>query len=306
MGISIVEFRAAMKIYGAKELPNARGSRTGSLVPCYAIGDVKLLHSGSYYVVSRGGRISDEIINQAMAEFGEKYPGGDNFWYGEVHSVKGILTLAAMLDGKYSKELVNNLANETYKILLDCCPEFKHNVDISDDITISPELKKLCKKLSQFDNAVNPFGNNLLHIKKPIEYLDKLALQIFAVNDYNSSFSLRSKSSEIDYCKDSDGLYYNTVVPTQKNRKNGLINMIHYFKDGDEVIYLDYNADRSTFQDLDDIDLRISLKTGLAWQTYREEQAAPATDEQISVMITHLNICIKKIKQNIIGYMTDK
>ena len=52
--------------------------------------------------------------------------------------------------------------------------------------------------------------------------------------------------------------------------------------------------------------MRISLKTGLAWKTHREKQAELATDEQIEVMVTHLKISIKKIKNKIVRNMLNK
>ncbi len=307
MGITIAEFQAAMEIYGAKRLPDENGTRYSFSVPCFAVGDVEFLHSGSYYIVPRGCEVSEEIMNQAMSEFGEKHPGRDNFWYGEIHSVKGILTLAAMLEGKYSKELVNNLANETYKKLLDCSA-IQHNIEVFDSKTKSSKMKKLCKKISELDSLVNPFGNSSLNIKEPIEYLDNLKFSLATRTSENvcAFLTVKGRSAQIKYDNDSDGWAYNAEVSAHRNRKNCYINMIHYCKDDDEVIYLDFNADRTTFGHPDDIDLRISLKTGLAWRTYREKQAAPATDEQIDVMITHLNICIKKIKQRIISYMLNQ
>ena len=80
--------------------------------------------------------------------------------------------------------------------------------------------------------------------------------------------------------------------------------MGHYYVNGsdgrpvDEVVHLYYKANRDNYDEHpDNIDLRISLKTGLAWKTYKEELA---TDEQIEVMITHLKISIKKIKNKIV------
>ena len=120
MGISIKEFQMAMEAYGAKRLADQSGSRYDYLVPCFEVRGVHFLHSGSYYIVQREQKVPDDIFNEAMAMFGEKHPGGDNFWWGETHSVKGILTLVALLEGRYSKELIDELTNETYKKLLEC------------------------------------------------------------------------------------------------------------------------------------------------------------------------------------------
>ena len=165
MGISIAEFRVAMETYGAKRLPDQEGSRYNILVQCFTIGDVNFLHSGSYYIVRRGNRAPDEIMDKAMAEFGEKHPGGDNFWWGEIHSIKGILTLAAMIEGKYSKELINELANTTYKKLLECSL-IQTNVEFPFQSNQSPKMEELYKKLAEYSNIVNPFGNDTIEKKQ--------------------------------------------------------------------------------------------------------------------------------------------
>ena len=72
MGLSISEFRIAMETYGAKRLDDTRGTRYNVKVPCFSVGDVIFLHSGSYYIVNRGREISDEIMKRAMAEFNEE------------------------------------------------------------------------------------------------------------------------------------------------------------------------------------------------------------------------------------------
>ena len=162
MGISISEFRVAMETYGAKRLPDREGSRYSIIVPCFAIGDVEFLHSGSYYVIQCGNKAPEEIMNKAMAELGEKDPGGDNFWYGGIHSVKGMLTIAAMLEGKHSSEFVNELTNTTYKNLLECSL-IQTNVEIPFNSNHSPKMEELRKTLAEYSNIVNPFGNDTVN-----------------------------------------------------------------------------------------------------------------------------------------------
>lgn len=315
MGISIAEFRVAMETYGAKRLPDRAGSRTGTDVPCFAIGDVLFLHSGSYYIVQQGNNVPKEIMNKAMAEFGEEHPGRKNFWWGETHSVKGILTLVAMLEGKYNKELIDELTNKTYKKLLECSL-IQKNVELPFQCNHSPKMEKLCQKVVEYNNIVNLFGNATFDLKEPIEYFDSLKLSIASFKESDIPYArltLEGKSSQAKYDNDSNGWCYDTMILVQKNRKNGYIIMGHYYNNGrnyrpvDEVVRLDYKSKSGSYDhDPDDIDLRISLKTGMAWQTYKEEEAAPATDEQINIMITHLNKSIKKIKKRIIRYMINK
>ena len=310
MGISIAEFRVAMESYGAKRLPDQEGSRYAIIVPCFVVKDVKFLHSGSYYIVQRGNKVPDEIMDKAMAEFGEKDPGGDNYWWGETHTVKGILTLAAMLDGKYNKELIDELTNITYKKLLN---NTLIRMDIQSPYTKlirSPKMKELCEKLVQYDSIVNPFASSD-HLKDPIEYFDSLMLSV-ALGEKTpyARLTLESKSAQARYENDSNGWSFNSIVQTHENKKSICINMGHYYTNGhdsrpyDEVVFLNKSINRNSYdRNPEDIDLRISLRTGLAWQTYDEENAIPATEEQIALMILYLSKSIKQIRRSIIKHI---
>ena len=307
MGISIVEFRVAMETYGAKKLPDQEGSSHSVLVPCFAVGDVRFIHSGSRYIVQSGNKETDKTIDKTMAVFVEKHSGEEK----EIHSIKGLLTLASMIEGKYSKELIDELTNTTYKKLLKCSL-IQKNVEFPFQGNHSPKMKELYKKLAEYSNIVNPFGNGTVELKEPIEYLGNINLSIASKEGENpyARLTLKGRSSNARYVNESNGWYYDTMIFIQKNRKNGYISLGHYYINGndnqivDEVVSLYYKTNRNNNDDhTDDIDLRISLKTGKAWRTHKEEQAVPVTDEQIDIMITHLNISIKKIKQRIIRYM---
>ncbi len=314
MGITISEFQVAMETYGAERLSNGSGSRYNTCVPCFNVAGTNFLHSGSYYIVQREKRVPEEIMNRAMAELGEKHPGEKNFWWGETHSIKGILTLAAMLDGKYSRELVGELTNETYKKLLDCA-SIKSNVEFPFRSTHSPKMEMLHKLLAEYSNIVNPFGNNEFKLKEPIQYLSdvEVNLAIQEGREHYTRLKLSTNSSRSKFEDDKNGWFYDTFVSIQRNRINGYINIGHYYMNGsdgcpvDEVVRLDYKANMNSYhKHPDDIDLRISLKTGLAWESCKEKHAEFATDEQIEVMITHLKISIKKIKNTIVRNMINK
>lgn len=319
MGISIREFQVAMETFGAERLPNREGSRYRILVPCFQIKEIQFFHSGSYYIVHRGKNVPDDIMNHAMAEVGERHPGGDNFWWGEVHSIKGMLTLATMLRGDYSKKLVDELTNKAYKKLLECSL-IKTNVKFPFEFsTHSHKMQKLRKLLEEYSNLVNPFGNGDFRIKEPIRYLDKVKVQLSAAHeesyDAYSKLTLTSPVSEAYFEIDSEGWTYHSRVFVQENRKNGFIWINHCYENGsnnrnvDEIVYLDYNVQRkgkAPYESHDeDIDLRISLKTGLAWRTYKEKEAAPATDEQLDVMIAHLRMSIRSLKKTIFRNIVD-
>lgn len=318
MGISFQEFSTAMEIYQAIRIPGQKGSRWNRPVPCFNVAGIDFLHSGSYYIVQRGGKAPAEIMNKAMAEFGEKYPGGDNFWYGEIHSVRGILTLASMLEGKYTKELVDQLTNETYEKLLSS-PLIKGNSKLPFKKTsIRQKWKEFYKLVLEYDSIANPFCKNADLLKNPSEYLDKVNISV--AFDKNSdiasrvSFGLENKNSSTDFGDNAEGWYYHTNGwnDSEKGEESGYTAMGHYYNNGvdkqpiDEVVYLDYSTDGGYKERPGDVDLRISLITGLAWKTYREEEAKSVTDQQLEVMITHLRRSIERTKRTILDEMVKK
>lgn len=316
MGISIREFQVAMEIFGAERLPDRECSRYRILVPCFQLSGIQFFHSGSYYIVHRGN-VPDDIMNHAMEEVGEKHPGGDNFWWGKVHSIKGMLTLATMLRGDYSKALVDELTNKAYKKLLECSL-IKSNVEFPFEFSPhSTKMQNLRKLLKEYSSLVNPFGNGDFKIKEPIGYLDKIKVQLSASHEESSDdyarLTLKSPLFETLFVINSEGWTYRSSIPVQKNHKNGFIYFYHYYENEsnntnvDEVVHLDYNVQRKDddiFETLsEDIDLRLSVKNGLAWKTYEESEAKPVTAEQLDVIIAHLKMTIKYLKKSIMGNM---
>ena len=317
MGISIREFEVAMETFGAKRLPDRYGSRYKILVPCFQLDGIQFFHSGSYYIVHSGYEIPCDIMNQAMAECGEEHPGGDNFWWGEVHSIRGMLILATMLRGDYSKALVDELTNEAYKKLLECSL-IKNNVKFPFEFsTHSPKMQEIRELLEEYSNVINPFGNGDFKRKEPIGYLDKIKVRLSAskeeCTDAYARLTLNNLSFETLFNINSKGWTYRSYVPVVKNNTNGNIYFYHYYENElnntnvAEVVHLEYSQLEKDNETLTiKTDFNISLKTGLAWETYNEEEAAPATDEQIDVIISHLKISIEYLKENVLYNIIEK
>lgn len=309
MGLSIVEFRVAMETYGAKRLDDRFGSRYNIKVPCFRVSDVVFLHSGSYYIVNRGREISDEIMNRAMAEFGEKEPGVENYWYKEIHTVKGILTLAAMLENRYSREWINELTNETYKKLLkisNFVPEGK--ADFISNHTA--KMQELYDTVMEYDKVVNPYNNTELAFREPIEYMGEVGLKVALADNY-VDVNLKNSNRYICFHSDEEGWAFlsNGFNDPTKRDGGGTTAISHYYDNGieevhiDEIVCLEYLSGGGFDKREADIDLRISLQTGFAWEKYKQKEAKLATDEQIDLMITYLKKCIAEIRETIIAKM---
>lgn len=302
-GISIREFEVAMETYGARRLKYTEESRYSIQIPYFIVKNTVFKHSGSYYIVQREERVPDELMNLAMAEFGEKAPGGVNFWWGEIHSIKGILTLVSMLDGKYSKELVEKLTIKTYEKLLSS-EMIKENIKLPFVNTSSEKMKKLCDFLQEYNNIVNPYKNPDLTFKSPSEYIDKINIKVSENKKLkNYRLELKNSSVYVDSARDLVGWNYRSIVGIQENRKNGEIYCSHYYdyKTEDEILYV-----RESLGSEENVNMKLNLTTGLTWKIGKESCASPVTDEDIDIFIKYLNICINKIQKRIVKYIIQK
>lgn len=316
MGISVKEYQVAMETFGAKRLPDGRGTRYYDyIVPVFQVADVVFRHSASYYVVNGA---SDTIINNAMAEFNEKHPGGKNFWYGEIHSVKGLLTVACMLENKYTKELVEELVNETYKNLLSS-KRIRNKRTVSKyefpsmkepTVALMEELRKL---LDEFDNIVNPFCNRELTIREPGTYMNKINIGIAEEDDAEYTYlNLDAKTVETTYTLNKQPGTWSYVAESSEGHANDFKHtyIYHYrskhFENEDEIVYL-WHMESDKYEELPgNIRLKISLITGLAWNANEENKAKLATQNQIKSIIAYLKQMIVDIKRVIIDNITEQ
>lgn len=314
MAISIREYKVAMETFGAKRLPDGEGSRYKFLVPRFEVSGYGFRHSGSYYIVQD---VPGSIMRMAMAEFNEEYPGGKNFWYGEIHSVMGLLTVACMLENKYTRELVEELANETFKTLFDaefikeksksCCKTFIYPAMKENKAKLMDELLGL---VDEFDRTVNPFADSDTTLREPRSYFDKVSIAV-TQNQYSGTLNLDTNAIDLRYAVGGKGVDWsysmtaNNAVP-----KVGYTEINHYYENygkrpAREILFVRY-TESDDYDDLPgDIDLRIDLKSGIAWSTHAEETAKPLTQKILKNIIQHLKRMIKmakcKITDNMIG-----
>lgn len=296
-------FEVAMETYGAKRMPDIRSPKTHLNVPAFKVGKFEFLHSGSGYIIGRGNKIPQEIIEHAKEECENIFSKDGN-----VCSVEGILTLVTMLEGRYSKRLVDEVINETYKKLLEemdihTNPEFPfYNTD-------SPKMEELCKLLTEYSKVVNPFESGK-KLKDPIDYLN--FIECMSSEDHTRlCLSTETESVCTLFIKDQSGWLYHGKCYNEKSHNKARIVIEHNYNDGtdknfplDEVVLLSYEANEETQDEQsNEFVLEISLKTGLAWENYVEENGKPVTNEQIEMVIDCLKIGIEKIRQNIVDYM---
>lgn len=176
MKIRYREFIAAMEAYGVKSIYDR------FFGTCFEIKGTYFVYVDDDYILLREKRVPEEIINHAIAELGEQSPEKDHFLKGEIHSVKGLLTLVSMLDENYNKKMVEKLTNETYKELTEC-KSLKNNVGFTFHNIHLTKMEKFYELITEHNNIVNPFGNPKFKLKEPNQYMDVIDIKF--VDDPN-------------------------------------------------------------------------------------------------------------------------
>lgn len=296
MAISIYEFKTAMEELKAEYAGMTVGTRTQGPVPAYCVDGVIFLHSGSYYVVLRGRGVNPDAMNFAMEKLGEGYPGDKHFWYGEVHTVKGLITLVLFINNSYSDEQVNALMIKTYRRMLKEARESYVDPALLSGGNLLPGFEKLRDTTKIFDDCAaflmreydDVTLEKLLNVSElSISVKDQFtyAEAKFLVGEQKVTVALKELAGKPDfyYMLDMDGVWVRHYYAVSNKR------------DYDEVLYIGtFPKDESK-----KIDLRVSFCSGLIWSTYAEDDAKKATKTDIDKMNKLLEQFTNQIKLQI-------
>lgn len=305
-GISINEFVVTMKTIKATRLLDSPSSRYNYLlVPCFVVKGVTFIHSGTNYIVQLHNENADNSVESVIASLGENCPKSFQSYDGNIYSIKDLIALVSLLNGNYSTEFVNDLTNTVYKKILDCeALKISNVIEIGDNL--SPKMQELCQVLRRYDLISQPFCNAELTIKDPIDYLEDVYISSH-ISDNATGFSLVTNPTAIHYYNDMNGWNHNTNFLIEKDQKTTYLSTGHIYHNGldmqskGNIVFFNYdvgnlskNFSRSASN------LRISIERGMSWEIYHEAEAIPVTNEQIDLMIHHLEISIQRIQNDII------
>ncbi|MBO5143090.1 MAG: hypothetical protein J6C46_08945 [Clostridia bacterium] len=177
----------------------------------------------------------------------------------------------------------------------------------------NPSFRKLYELIAEFDSLVNPFGNPKYVVRNPKSYLSEISVR-YIQNAYKINLTLNSSSVELTYNTyfgENKWNYQFSTWSDQERKREGKVTLLnHYFdnskdkEEPDEIIYLYHSAGGGAPQN-GDIDLRISLKTGLVWKNY-EGIPKKASQNQINTMIKHLKNSIRIIREELINKIVEE
>lgn len=169
-------------------------------------------------------------------------------------------------------------------------------IEIGDCIS-AKKMAELQKLLQAYKSEVMQFAGET----SEQEFWDEVAA---CEHDGPISLDRISKKVTASFFTEGEGWSVASTNYAQVNRKNASISLL-YYKDvkgekEDQVIGLECRVDRKRllrFKTLPgDIDLRVSLKTGMAWKTCLENLAITAENEQITIICFYLKKAIKKLR----------
>lgn len=313
MGITTSGFQLAMEIYGAKRLKDQEGAKYEYIcVPCFEVKGVKFLHSGTNYVVTKNKLLSLEYIKKVLLEkVGQKEMQGQHFQYDKICSIKGLITLAALIDDKYSREYVDNILSEIYQRLIqDTSNLFEVSKDKYWNSEFKAKLERVRELVNEFDILVNPFSNGKFSLNNLPEYIEKLdvwnmsdeACISFSTGRIKTEFY--ANKSEWHYIcifsNDEDDRYSeNCLIVEHRGDKGGrtpgrLIERVKCF----ERKVGQYDKTLTGFKNEVEMDLRLGQVCDInkGSRKYRF-----ATIEELDILIKNLKLCKNLINSEIIS-----
>ena len=307
MSISTREFCIAMEIIGATKLNDRFYPKHTRYVPCFQVNGVDFIHGGDGFVVTVNHKIPRELLECAMAEFGEKYPEGYNFRWDEIHSVEGILTLCTMLKNCYSKELVQSFVDEIYYKII----EQSHAITNNHPHFHTSKMDLILSFVNAYDNIINPFGNATLKLKKPSQYMKDIKV-FFSIPDEDTTIvRLKNLNTQTEFSKTLTEWHYSSMFWNTSNTSydGGYTSVDHHFeisrksKTISEYILLQYTSHDDYRDYPGDIFIKLDLKNAMTCKPYIEKEPHLATDEELDLIILHLQNTICRIKQDILKYL---
>ncbi|MCI9178191.1 MAG: hypothetical protein HFJ28_06580 [Clostridia bacterium] len=186
MRISVREIEVAMKHLGGLEV---YGAENGG--PTYQVerGQIKPECHFRAKVVNKKDAVFLKQAQKALKELGErKWPVKDDFEpYGDglVQSVRGLVALVLVIQNRFSEELLNEMVNEIYQDVLSA-PWISQNLSqmFTQVAEYDEKVQELATLLQELTRMVNPFANPNIKLKQPIEYLDRIAINVNGPNQF--------------------------------------------------------------------------------------------------------------------------
>lgn len=278
--ISLRQFNEAMKILGVEQVQRSKDPKYEAMFPTFAIGGTRF-NFDTMRAKAYRGKIPDAIIAEAKKKEMEDFHVKESQIYFiemfseySFYTLESLLIVITLMQGRYSKELVQQVVMETFERMLDC-PQIKgvphYPVPEGELHAKTANLRIL---LNEYVKVVNPFTNgNLQEIstildKVDIRYIDdELSTGLeMQTNKAYARFSIEGNHNP-DFCFTSSIKRGHTIKYYSKEK----------WEATDEFIDFTYIG-----KDNKQKKITLSLRRGVIWEKGKEWEMAVIKDEQLS------------------------
>lgn len=278
--ISLRQFNEAMKILGVEQVQRSKDPKYEAKFPTFAIGNTRFSFSSTMYAIADRGKIPDAIIAEATKKEVEDFHFKKSFIFFvdmfsqyTFYTLESLLIVITLMQGRYSKELVQKVILQTFEKMLDC-PEIKkvpHYPVPKDELHAKTET--LRKPLSEYVRVVNPFTTNG-NLQEISTILGKVDIRYI---DDAMATGLEMKTNKAYARFSIDNHHYFRFTTSIKGR-----HIIEYYSEEkwdaiDEFIDFTHIG-----KDNKEKKITLSLRKGLIWKNDKEWTISKVTSKQIS------------------------
>ncbi len=294
--ISIAQFINVMRLLKARKVEE-NSYYTGKDNPTFEIKGIYFRHSGKYFICTYNKEIPVEIREKAKEILGDKGNRGVHFWYGEIHTVLGLVTVVTMINNNYTQEYVNSIIDKVYQKLFKA---YVVNKKINFK-TSEYSIEKITVVLEKFHRITNPLLSKELKLINPNLYENKLKLWYDLENTSYGCITLKTDEYFINFKRKNKKWAFR-----YEDDENESI-ITHYYDPKEykeEILFIRYytkneNSDIST-----EYRLNLGLQTGSILDEDKKMNERLISQIEIDLVIQKIEQAIRNIEENIISQIT--
>lgn len=276
--ISLRQFNEAMKILGVEQVQKSKDPKYEAKFPTFAIGNTRF-NFDTMRVKAYRGKIPDAIIAEAKKKEMEDFHFKESFIFFidmfseySFETLEALLIVITLMQGRYSKELVQQVILETFEKMLDC-PQIKEvpHYPVPED-ELHAKTAKLRIPLNEYVKVVNPFTNP--NLQKISTILDKVDIK-YIDDEMSTGIEMQTRKAYAEFSIDNHHDFCFTAAIKRRH-------IIEYYSEEkwdakDEFIDFTYIG-----KDNKEKKITLSLRKGLIWKNDKEWKMSKVTYKQIS------------------------
>lgn len=338
-----IEFKKVLDLFDIHSITGSTKSIDGKNKSFYSWRGIDVFFGGTYYAVVYGCVPYEvaRIMSKKYPDYRNDVRINGNYGYGKVgdkkyypkdemgntyidtyhiDSVEGLIYLLSEIRyfyevRTYTEETRKALYREQRELIARVYRELLEDANPSyatDDwkrdhgVPIKGEYDEIVELVKQFDETVNPYINSEVEVKDPIDFINKVKMNIYYGRFNELHMTLETDGGEARCFRGTesrDKSEFLQYVLFYKLRPDYIMDVDHTVCDEyDEIRLYGFKSDHSSDEG---IDLRYDMNTGMVHSSYRNNYH-PITEEERELFISELNKALKAGQKLILNRMTKK